>query len=156
MAYVAKEAYNDRNETQEGEYQNLTTEGDYSPYTEDELNVMYGFCESVLEANVATAYVAPYGNDDNSGYTLRKAVATVEKALEIVEGQENATVYFADGEYEISETVSLYGNVTLKSVNEGGATLSGANVADGIVEKTDSELGRVWEISAKKKQINYI
>ncbi len=156
VAFVAKEAYNDRNETKEGEYQNLTTEGDYSPYTEDELEVMYGFCESILEANVATAYVAPYGNDDNSGYTLRRAVASVEKALEIVEGQDNATVYFADGEYEITETVSLYGNVTLKSVNEGGATFSGASVADGIVEKTDSKLGRVWEISAKKKQINYI
>ena len=116
---------------------------------------MYGFCENVLEANVAVVYVSPSGSDTNSGYTKRRAVASLEKALEIVEGQDGATVCFLDGEYEIDQTVALYSGVTLKGLN-GNATISGASVADQIVEKMDSELGRVWEISAKKKPINYM
>ena len=94
------------------------------------------------------------GDDDNNGVVATKAVATIARALEIVEGQENATVYLLDGEYEVAETISLPSNVALKSLNAGGAVLSGATVATEIVEKTDSELGRVREIPCKKKPLN--
>ena len=154
--YIAKEAFLDREDTQQGDYIHyIEEEKNYSKYTDDQLDTLYKFCKDVLESNPAEAYVSTQGNDTNIGYSTRSAVATIARALEIVEGQENATVYLLDGEYEISETVEIPSNVTVESLS-GNAMLSGASKvsATEIVEKTDAKLGRVWEIPCKKKPIN--
>ena len=156
VAYVANEAYNDRSASYDEtkfkyEVEGSTEDKKYSPYTETQLGILAAFAG--IET-ASTAFVAVDGDDDNNGVVATKAVATIARALEIVEGQENATVYLLDGEYEVAETISLPSNVALKSLNAGGAVLSGATVATEIVEKTDSELGRVWEIPCKKKPLN--
>ncbi len=154
--YIAKKAFLDREDTQQGDYIHyIEEEKNYSKYTDDQLDTLYKFCKDVLESDTAEAYVSTQGNDTNSGYSTRSAVATIARALEIVEGQENATVYLLDGEYEISETVEIPANVTVESLS-GNALLSGASKvsATEIVEKTDAKLGRVWEIPCKKKTIN--
>ena len=148
---VAQNAYYDRNLTlvEEGEelYPYLTEDGDYSPYTEAQRNILYSF----LAGNAV--YVSLSGSDENDGSTLTKAVATFERAVELTKESDDALILLCDGEYSVSQTVALGSNVTVKSLHRNGATLSGATVVDknSIVEKTDATLGRVWEIPYGEK-----
>ena len=151
VANVAKMAYEDRSDTvtQIGEtkYLYLTADGDYSPYTEEQLNILQSF---LVEKAV---YVSVDGNDNNDGTTLEKAVKTFEKAAELTQGSSDALILLDDGEYTLSSTATLGSNVTVKSLTKNGATLSGSKVVDNgtIVEKTDGTLGRVWEIPYSEK-----
>ena len=89
-------------------------------------------------------YVSPQGNDENQG-TEANPIATFGRAVEMARskaGKQTITVHFMDGVYYLPETVvfetfdsgTAENPIVYKSVNEGGAVLSGG-----------SELKLEWE-----------
>ena len=52
LADVATAAYNDRKAAQEGDYKNVTEDGDYSPYTQAQLEEIYKYIPSSTEEGV--------------------------------------------------------------------------------------------------------
>ena len=145
---VALHAYLDRNETKvesgEEAYPYQTEDGDYSPYTDAQRSILQGF---IVENNV---YVSLTGDDGSSSLTQAESL---QQAVELTAGSESAQILLAGGEYLIEETLSIGSNVTIKSLNSGETTLSGAKVVEKskITEKTDETLGRVWEIPCGEK-----
>ena len=98
-----------------------------------------------------TIYVSPAGNDDNDG--INAPVATPRKALELAARYifgGSVTIDFADGVYEMEETLKInYENTDgvnghrLTFLGHGGAVLSGGRKVSGW-EKED---GNIWKLS---------
>ncbi len=116
-------------------------------FNETELNIIRGF---IVQTN--TVFLSVDGDDNNDGKSFGSAVVSLSRAMELV-GDERNIISVADGEYFIDQTVTVDKNVTLQSVNKGGAVFSGAKIIDNslVKEVIDPVLGRVWEIPYAEK-----
>ena len=148
---VAELAYYDRSETmvEDGaeRYPYLTADGDYSPYIKEYLELLHSF--TVKNA----IYVSVSGDDAFDGKLRSKAVATLERAVELAQENAESVIILCDGEYTLSQTVAIGSNITVRSLNRNGATISGATAVakERITERIDAKLGRVWEIPYAEK-----
>jgi len=114
-------------------------------YSLDYLNTV----ETEIDADL---YVAPWGNDDNSGLTVSEPWKTIHKALYKINSNPESprTVQLDEGIYRYSEGQSPYplcvkSYVTLQGAGSGGTILDCEG--DDIMQITIEELGNNVEIS---------
>lgn len=108
-------------------------------------NVMGGATATatIVNASVdtATIYVSPSGNDENSGYSLGDAKATISAALAAADPTISSTIWMAAGTYAQTETILVASPVTIRSIsgNPEDVTISKASGNFSIVTLNHAE-----------------
>ena len=92
-----------------------------------------------LHVDASVVYVSRTGADDNDGYSLATALATINRAVAIL-GAEGGTVYVAAGEYVFAPQTLYAALVTLETpVRVVGMT---GNPADVVIRRPSGDAGR--------------